>query len=167
MGVIVAVQYFHRATSSFAEEQFNNALARIEAKGAIQGTDFFISNYECKASIHGIDSNFIASTPINQLNFFAAKLEALDEKQIAKLDAVIATLPIKPIDSQSINRVIEHAHNIDFYEHYPEINTFAEVGNNVFEKSGLIQIPKEWEACTDIPQEFQISSQTDFDNPNT
>ena len=124
-------------------EQFDNALARIGAQGAVQGTDYFINDSE--PIIHSLDSHLIASTPIDELNYLAAVLENLDEKQIAKLNAINDVSP----DRNNIMRLAEYAQNLDCYDYHADISNFTQLGEHTLNHSGLIQIPEKWAAAID------------------
>ena len=127
-------------------EQFDIALERIGA----QDGKFNIT--ELEPGIH-LSAEHMDSAKIGELNHLAAILEDFDEPQTTKLNAIISIMP----DPDNINSIIGHAHNIDFHEHYPDITTHAQLGEHVFNNSGLIQIPEEWAAAVDREKLGQLS----------
>jgi antirestriction protein ArdC len=173
-------------------EQLNTALARIGLQGGELNKDYFINGVETPIpAIERIPLEKMQETGINELNYLAAQLETLDDKQIAKLN-VTAVLTS---DSGNVHLLAEQARNTNFYEQYPDIMNHAQLGEHIFNKSGLIQIPEywaeaidreklgqlaaehetgifteygyivksgaEWEPLTEIPQEYQITPKTE------
>jgi antirestriction protein ArdC len=129
-------------------EQIINASERLNA----EADELLISNFESPLKI---PLEVVTNTEMGYLDILAEKLETLDNGQILKLNAIIAIMP-EPV---SISSIIGHAHNIDFHEHYPEINTHAELGEHVFKMSGLIQIPEEWAAAVDREKLGQLAAE--------
>ena len=123
-------------------EQLQTALARIGA----QGGDFIINNIESPiTAVFNLPIENVRKAGIDELNFLAAGLEKLNEAQIVKLNVITENVTF----GDNLHSLLEQAHNPDFYEHYPEIKTYAELGEHIFENSGLIQIPVEWAAAVD------------------
>ena len=123
-------------------EQLNAALARIGA----QGNDFTISGFETPIPvIERIPLENVQKAGIDELNYLAAQLEPLDEKRIARLEAVAGTIAT----GNDVYSLAVHAHNSSCYEHYPDVFNYAELGESIFQKSGLIQIPDEWADAVD------------------
>lgn len=125
-------------------EQLDNALARIGAQGAVQGKDFFIS--DCEPIIHAWDYNFIASTPIDELNYLAARLEDADPAQLEKMRAAIGVMS----DTDTIQKHIEYTHNTDFFVHTPGVSNYNELGAHCLKDTEMINMPEEWKGAVDV-----------------
>jgi|GEM_PF-1164597 len=131
-------------------EQLSNALERIGA----QDDKFIISEVEPNIRL---SAACVDNATIEQLNHLSAIAEDFTAEQAAKLNAIIAIMP----DPENINSIIGHACNVDFHEHYPDINTHAELGEHVFAKSGLIQIPEEWAGAVDREKLGQLAAENE------
>ena len=141
------------------EEQLNAALARMGVPSAEQGKDLFIVGVETNLpAIERMPLENLQSAGINGLNYLAAQLEAFDDKQTARLNAIIGIMP----DPDNVQNIIGHAHNIGFHEHYPDIHNHTQLGAHIFEKSGLIQIPEEWAEAVDLEKLGRIAAEKEL-----
>jgi len=131
-------------------EQFNLATERIGA----QDDKFIIS--EVEPQIH-LSAACASNAKVEELNHLAAITEDFTDEQVAKLNAIIKIIP----DPEDINSIIGHASNIDFHELHPNITTHTELGEHVFEKSGLIQIPQEWAEAVDREKLGQLAAENE------
>jgi len=133
-------------------DQLQTALARI----GVQDGDFRISDFETPVfAIGSIERDTLLNADLNDLNFLAAQIEKLDDTQLEKLNAACLNM------DEDIQRLAELAGNMDFYEHYPDINTTAELGEHVFEKSGLIQIPEAWAGAVDREKLGELAAEAE------
>jgi len=133
-------------------DQLQTALARI----GVQGGDFRINDFESPVfAIGSLERDTVLNADLNELNFLASQIEKLDDTQLEKLNAACLNI------DEDIQRLTELAGNTAFYEHYPDINTPAELGAHVFEKSGLIQIPEAWAGAVDREKLGELAAETE------
>ena len=125
-------------------EQLNAALARIGAQGNEQGKDFFIN--ACEARVKGFDFNLVASTPINELNYLAARLATVDDFDTEKLYALQNT----DYALKEIKQFIEYPDNTAVYAFMPDITNTVELGKYNLDVSDLLQMPEAWKGAVDV-----------------
>ena len=66
-------------------------------------------------------------------------------EQLEKLDAVMHS-GFKP---ESLDRLINHTYNSNFYSYVPGILNYKELGDYFLNDSGKVQMPEEWKAGID------------------
>ena len=108
--------------------------------------DFFLNGYSTADNRRiEIPFDWIRDGDIDRINFLAARLEEMTIEQLEKLDAVMHS-GFKP---ESLDRLIDHTYNTDFYSYVPGILSYKELGDYFLNDSGKVQMPEEWKAGID------------------
>ena len=108
--------------------------------------DFFLNGYSTAEGRRiEIPSDWIRDGDIDKINFLAARLEELTPEQLKKLDAVMHS-DFKP---DSLDGLINHTYNTDFYSYVPGIFSYKELGDYFLNDSGKVQMPEHWKAGID------------------
>ena len=108
--------------------------------------DFFLNGYSTAEGRRiEIPSNWIRDGDLDRINFLAARLEEMTPEQLERLDAVMHS-DFKP---ESLDRLIDHTYNTDFYSYVPGILSYKELGDYFLNDSGKVQMPEEWKAGID------------------
>ena len=108
--------------------------------------DFFLNGYSTADNRQiEIPSDWIRDGDIDKINFLAARLEEMTPEQLEKLDAVMHSgfMP------ESLDKLIDHTYNTDFYSYVPGILSYKELGYYFLNDSGKVQMPEEWKAGID------------------
>ncbi|EOS25471.1 hypothetical protein C806_01598 [Lachnospiraceae bacterium 3-1] len=108
--------------------------------------DFFLNGYSTADNRRiEIPFDWIRDGDIDRINFLAARLEEMTTEQLEKLDAVMHS-GFKP---ESLDKLIDHTYNTDFYSYIPGILSYKELGDYLLNDSGKVQMPEEWKAGID------------------
>ena len=108
--------------------------------------DFFLNGYSTAEGRRiEIPSDWIRDGDIDKINFLAARLEEMTPEQLERLDAVMHS-DFKP---ESLDKLIDHTYNTDFYSYVPGILSYKELGDYFLNDSGKVQMPEEWKAGID------------------
>ncbi|MCM1488383.1 MAG: YodL domain-containing protein, partial [Firmicutes bacterium] len=108
--------------------------------------DFFLNGYSTDESRRiDIPFDWIRDGDLDKINFLAARLEEMTTGQLEKLDAVMHS-DFKP---ESLDGLIDHTYNTDFYSHIPGIFSYKELGDYFLNDSGRVQMPEQWKAGID------------------
>ena len=108
--------------------------------------DFFLNGYSTADNRQiEIPSDWIRDGDIDKINFLAARLEEMTPEQLERLDAVMHS-GFKP---ESLDKLIDHTYNADFYSYVPGILSYKELGDYFLNDSGKVQMPEEWKAGID------------------
>ena len=108
--------------------------------------DFFLNGYSTAEGRRiEIPSDWIRNGDIDKINFLAARLKEMTPEQLERLDAVMHS-DFKP---ESLDRLIDHTYNTDFYSYVPGILSYKELGDYFLNDSGKVQMPEEWKAGID------------------
>ena len=108
--------------------------------------DFFLNGYSTADNRHiEIPFDWIRDGDLDRINFLAARLEEMTPEQLERLDAVMHS-DFKP---ESLDRLIDHTYNTDFYSYVPGILSYKELGDYFLNDSGKVQMPEEWKAGID------------------
>ena len=108
--------------------------------------DFFLNGYSTDENRRiEIPFDWIRDGDLNKINYLAARLEELTAEQLEKLDAVIHS-DFKP---DSLDGLINHTYNTDFYSYIPGIFSYKELGDYFLNDSGKVQMPEHWKAGID------------------
>ncbi len=108
--------------------------------------DFFLNGYSTADNRRiEIPFDWIRDGDIDRINFLAARLEEMTTEQLEKLDAVMHS-GFKP---ESLDKLIDHTYNTDFYSYVPGILSYKELGDYFLNDSGKVQMPEEWKAGID------------------
>lgn len=108
--------------------------------------DFFLNGYSTDENRHiEIPFDWIRDGDLDKINFLASRLEELTPEQLEKLDAVMHS-DFKP---DSLDGLINHTYNTDFYTYVPGIFSYKELGDYFLNDSGMVQMPEHWKAGID------------------
>ena len=108
--------------------------------------DFFLNGYSTADNRHiEIPFDWIRDGDLDRINYLASRLEEMTPEQLEKLDAVMHS-NFKP---ESLDRLIDHTYNTDFYSYVPGILSYKELGDYFLNDSGKVQMPEEWKAGID------------------
>ena len=108
--------------------------------------DFFLNGYSTADNRHiEIPFDWIRDGDLDRINYLASRLEEMTPEQLEKLDAVMHS-DFKP---ESLDRLIDHTYNTDFYSYVPGILSYKELGGYFLNDSGKVQMPEEWKAGID------------------
>ena len=108
--------------------------------------DFFLNGYSTADNRRiEIPFDWIRDGNLDRINFLAARLEEMTPEQLERLDAVMHS-DFKP---ESLDRLIDHTYNTDFYSYVPGIFSYKELGGYFLNDSGKVQMPEEWKAGID------------------
>ena len=108
--------------------------------------DFFLNGYSTDEKRRiDIPFDWIRDGDLDKINFLAARLEEITTGQLEKLDAVMHS-DFKP---ESLDGLINHTYNSDFYSYVPGILSYKELGDYFLNDSGKVQMPEEWKAGID------------------
>ena len=109
--------------------------------------DFFINGYSCPEDRHlALPYDMVLAADVDELNFLAARLEALDAAALAELNAALQN----PRGGfENIGQIIDYADNVDYFVHIPDVQTTAQLGSYYLNRSGMVDMPQEWKAGID------------------
>ena len=108
--------------------------------------DFFLNGYSTDENRRiEIPFDWIRDGDLDKINFLASRLEELTPEQLEKLDAVMHS-DFKP---DSLDGLINHTYNTDFYSYVPGIFSYKELGDYFLNDSGKVQMPEHWKAGID------------------
>ena len=108
--------------------------------------DFFLNGYSTADNRRiEIPSDWIRDGDLDRINYLASRLEEMTPEQLEKLDAVMHS-NFKP---ESLDKLIDHTYNTDFYSYVPGILSYKELGDYFLNDSGKVQMPEEWKAGID------------------
>ncbi len=109
--------------------------------------DFSIRGYSDDPDKHiALPYEMVCAADVDELNFLAARLEALDPAEIGKLNAALQ----QKNGLANIGQVIDFTYNVDFYVHIPEVHTYRDLGDYYLNQSGMVQMPEEWKGGIDL-----------------
>ena len=108
--------------------------------------DFFLNGYSTDENRRiEIPFDWIRDGDLDKINYLAARLEEMTTEQLEKLDAVMHS-DFKP---DSLDGLIDHTYNTDFYSYVPGIFSYKELGDYFLNDSGMVQMPEHWKAGID------------------
>ena len=108
--------------------------------------DFFLNGYSTDENRRiEIPFDWIRDGDLDKINYLAARLEEMTTEQLEKLDAVMHS-DFKP---DSLDGLINHTYNTDFYSYIPGIFSYKELGDYFLNDSGKVQMPEHWKAGID------------------
>ena len=96
--------------------------------------DFFLNGYSTADNRRiEIPSDWIRDGDLDRINYLAARLEEMTPEQLEKLDAVMHS-NFKP---ESLDKLIDHTYNTDFYSYVPGILSYKELGGYFLNAGGM------------------------------
>ena len=109
--------------------------------------DFFINGYSYPDRKRlALPYDMVCAAGIDELNFLAARLEALDPADLDELNAATQRKP----GFENIGQIIDYTYNTDFFVHIPEVQTVRDLGDYYLNKSGMVDMPEEWKKGIDL-----------------
>jgi len=139
-------------------EQLQAALARIGSQGGEQGKDYIISSIESPiTAVFNLPLENVQAAGIDELNYLAARLEAIAPVQLEKLKAAALVMSY----SDNVHRLVEYTHNTDFFIHNPSVFNHTQLGEHCLNDSELCNIPEEWKGAVDVERLGQIVATTE------
>lgn len=137
-------------------EQLQEAMRGIGIS-ADNPQDFFINGYSSPENTPlDLPLDLIRSAQVDELNFLAARLNALDASELAELNAIMQTEG----KFQTIGQMIDYADNTDCYSLISARN-YSDLGEYYMKQSGLIVIPEAWQPGIDTERLGRHISQDD------
>ena len=109
--------------------------------------DFFINGYfPPDRKRLALPYDMVCAAGIDELNFLAARLAALDPADLDTLNAAAQRQP----GFENIGQIIDFTYNTDFFVHIPEVQTAQDLGDYYLNKSGMVDMPEEWKKGIDL-----------------
>ena len=109
--------------------------------------DFFIHGYSYPVDKPlALPYDMVCAAGIDELNFLAARLQALDTADLAALNAAAQ----RKKGFENIGQIIDYTYNLDFFAHIPEVQTVQGLGGYYLNKSGRVDMPEEWKQGIDL-----------------
>ena len=109
--------------------------------------DFFINGYSYPIDKPlALPYDMMCAAGIDELNFLAARLQALDTADLAALNAAAQ----RKKGFENIGQIIDYTYNLDFFVHIPEVQTAQDLGDYYLNKSGMVDMPEEWKQGIDL-----------------
>ena len=127
-------------------EKLQEAMRQVEIT-TDNPQDFFINGYSCPEDKHlALPYDMVLAADVDELNFLAARLEALDAAGLAELNAALQN---PQGDFRSIGQISDYPDNLDYYVHLPDVQNTAQLGDYYLNRSGMVDMPEEWKAGID------------------
>ena len=109
--------------------------------------DFFINGYSYPIDKPlALPYDMVCAAGIDELNFLAARLEALAPADLDELNAAAQRRP----GFDNIGQIIDYTYNLDFFVHIPEVQTVRDLGDYYLNKSGMVDMPEDWKRGIDL-----------------
>ena len=109
--------------------------------------DFFINGYSYPIDKPlALPYDMVCAAGIDELNFLAARLEALAPADLDELNAAAQRRP----GFDNIGQIIDYTYNLDFFVHIPEVQTVRDLGDYYLNKSGMVDMPEDWKQGIDL-----------------
>ena len=112
--------------------------------------DFFLYDYRSPQERPiKLPRDLVLSADVDELNFLAARLEKLDDAELAELNAALTN---PQSDFHSIGQITDYPDNVDFYVHLPDVTGTGQLGDYYLNRSGMVDMPEEWKAGIFLPR---------------
>ena len=105
-------------------------LQAIKTIGGISLDDCIIA--DCQSVLQPIDNRFLLEVDINKINLLAKRLASFSEQELKKYNAVLTFEYYAELDD-----MLDLTHNLDCYDHDPEITNPAGYAESVLQKAGI------------------------------
>lgn len=136
-------------------EQLQAAMRRVGIT-ADNPQDFFINGIESPIeAVTRLRLEQVQAAGIDEMNYLAARLEALDATQTQKLNVNGDILGFW----DDVHQLTEYVHNTEFFLYVPGVTDHATLGDYYLNKSGLVQMPEGWKAAVDVEKLGQLAVQ--------
>ena len=128
------------------KEQLHEAMQSVGIT-ADNPQDFSIRGFSDDPEKHiALPYDMVCAADVDELNFLAARLEALDPAEVGKLNAALQ----QKNGLANIGQVIDFTYNADYFVHIPEVHTYRDLGDYYLNQSGMVQMPAEWKGGIDL-----------------
>ena len=109
--------------------------------------DFFIAGFSYPEDRRlAIPYDMVLAADVDELNFLAARLDALDAAALAELNAALQN----PRGGfENIGQIIDYADNVDYFVHLPDVQSPGQLGDYYLNRSGMVDMPEEWKTGID------------------
>lgn len=97
--------------------------------------EWFITDYDCY--VDGLHSIFGEYESLDELNYLAASIEAMDKDDFARFEVAVGISDY----SNSVKDLINLTENLDKYEVYPNISDHDDLGRMYIEEYGAMEVP--------------------------
>lgn len=97
--------------------------------------EWFITDYDCY--VDGLYSKLGEYENLDELNYLASKLDEMDQSDYARFQAAMEIGEY----TSSLKNIINLTENLDWYEVYPNIKDYADLGHYYIEELDVIQVP--------------------------
>ena len=109
--------------------------------------DFFINGYSYPLDKPlALPYDMVCAAGVDELNFLAARLEALAPADLDELNAAAQ----RKQGFENIGQIIDFTYNTDFFVHIPEVQTVRDLGDYYLNKSGMVDMPEDWKKGIDL-----------------
>lgn len=115
-------------------ENMQEVFQRIGIDG-IRYEEWFITDYDCY--VDGIYDVLGEYESLDELNYLAAGIEAMDKSDFARFEAAISVSDY----SRSVKDLINLTENLDKYEIYPDVHDHDDLGRMYIEEYGAMEVP--------------------------
>ena len=117
----------------------------IEPVSRPQGSkaDYYVSAVE-NLPFQELDAVIGKYDTIDGLNWLASRLEALDEKELATMQAAMIVG-----NYWRLPEVIDLTYNTEFYVLLPDVQNEMQLGHYYLDDSGMVQMPESWKPVVD------------------
>ena len=128
------------------KEQLHEAMQNVGIT-ADNPQDFSIRGYSDDPDNHiALPYEMVCAASVDELNFLAARLHQLTPAEIGELNAAAQ----RQNGFENIGQVIDYTYNVDYFVHIPEVHTPRDLGDYYLNKSGIVDMPKEWKGGIDL-----------------
>jgi antirestriction protein ArdC len=136
-------------------EQLQEALRRVGIT-AENRQDFFINGIESPIeAVARLSFENVQAVGIDELNYLAARLEALDPAQIEKLNINSDMLSYW----DDVHHLTEYVQNTECFLYIPGVTDHAALGDYYLNKSGLVQMSEGWKAAVNVERLGQLAAE--------
>jgi len=125
------------------KEDVKALLSRIGVDGVLY-EEIIITDYE--SDVGGLEKLLCEYESIDELNYLAAMLSKLDDRDLAKFEAALEHAKY----TLSVEAMINLAQNLDCYEYYPDVMDYEDLGYYHAEQIETLSIPEHLEYYIDF-----------------
>ncbi len=97
--------------------------------------EWFITDYDCY--VDGLHDVLGEYESLDELNYLAASIEAMDKNDFARFETAIAVSDY----SKSVKDLINLTENLNKYDFYPDIHDHDDLGRMYIEEYGALEVP--------------------------
>ena len=128
------------------KEQLHEAMQNVGIT-ADNPQDFSIRGYSDDPDNHiALPYEMVCAADVDKLNFLAARLNQLTPAEIGEINAAAQ----RQNGFENIGQIIDFTYNVDYFVHIPEVHTPRDLGDYYLNKSGIVDMPKEWKGGIDL-----------------